>query len=115
MKTTTHAQNRCQQRAISAWDVDQVLNFGNAIYKQGIRFMFIPKKDIRTFYQPDRQSSLEDLMILVGPDGAIITAYRNNDAVKNVKHKSKRLCKEPKSKTHNTRIIKQFNYSLNAA
>ena len=115
MKTTTHAQNRCQQRAISAWDVDQVLNFGNAIYKQGMRFMFIPKKDIRTFYQPDRQSSLEDLMILVGPDGAIITAYRNNDAVKNVKHKSKRLCKEAKSKTHNLRIAKQYSYSLTAA
>ena len=115
MKTTKHAQNRCQQRAISAWDVDQVLNFGNAIHKQGMRFMFIPKKDIRTFYQPDKQSSLEDLMILVAQDGAIITAYRNNDAVKNVKRKTKRLCKEAKSKNHNQRIAEQLNYSLNAA
>jgi hypothetical protein len=115
MKTTTHAQNRCQQRAISAWDVDQVLNFGNAIYKQGMRFMFIPKKDIRTFYHPDRQSSLEDLIILVAGDGAIITAYRNNDAVKKVKRKSKRLCKEAKSKTHNLRIVNHYSYSLTAA
>ena len=115
MKTTTHAQNRCQQRAISTWDVDQVLNFGNVIYKQGMRFMFIPKKNIRTFYQPARQSSLEDLMILVGPDDAIITAYRNNDAVKNVKHKSKRLCKEAKSKSHNLRIANKYNNSLIAA
>lgn len=115
MKTTTHAQNRCQQRAISAWDVDQVLNFGNAIYKQGMRFMFIPKKEIRTFYNPENQTSLEDLMILVAADGAIITAYRNTDAVKNVKRKSKRLCKEAKSKKHNMKIVKQYNYSLNAA
>ncbi len=115
MKTTTHAQTRCQQRAISAWDVDQVLNFGNAIYKQGMRFMFIPKKEIRTFYQPENQSSLEDLMILVAADGAIITAYRNTAAVKNVKRKPKRLCRDSKSKTHNLKIAKQYNYTLNAA
>ena len=115
MKTTTHAQTRCQQRAISAWDVDQVLNFGNAIYKQGMRFMFIPKKDIRTFYHPDRQSSLEDLMILVAGDGAIITAYRNNEAVKNVKRKSKRLCKEAKSKKHNLGVANKYNNTLLAA
>jgi hypothetical protein len=115
MKTTTHAQNRCQQRAISAWDVDQVFHFGNAIYKQGMRFMFIPKKDIRTFYEPDSQSSLEDLMILVADDGAIITAYRNTDAVKDVKRKSKRLCKEAKSKKHNLRIANKYINSLIAA
>jgi phage FluMu gp28-like protein len=115
MKTTTHARTRCQQRAISAWDVDQVLNFGYAIYKQGMRFMFMPKKDIRTFYQPDSQSSLEDLMILVADDGAIITAYRHIDAVKNVKRKSKRLCKEAKSKKHNIRIVNKYNNPLIAA
>ena len=115
MKTTTHAQTRCQQRAISTWDVDQVLNFGDAIYKQGMRFMFIPKKDIRNFYQPDKHSSLENLMILVGTDGAVITAYRNNDAVKNVKRKSKRLCKDSKSKTHNLKIAKQYAHASYAA
>jgi hypothetical protein len=77
--------------------------------------MYIPKKEIRTFYQPEKQSSLEDLMILVAADGAIITAYRNTDSVKNVKRKPKRLCKEAKSKTHNLRIAKQYNNSLIAA
>jgi hypothetical protein len=54
-------------------------------------------------------------MILVAGDGAIITAYRNNDAVKNVKRKSKRLCKEAKSKSHNLRIAHKYNNSLIAA
>ena len=93
MTTSQHAKCRLQQRAITPWALEQILRHGEIIYKQGMKFMFMPKKLIKLFYAPNLQVEIQDIMILVSNDGTIITAYRNENAVKHVQKKSKRLSK----------------------
>jgi hypothetical protein len=93
MTTSQHAKCRLQQRAITPWALEQILRHGEIIYKQGMKFMFIPKKLIKLFYAPNLQVEIQDIMILVSNDDTIITAYRNENAVKHVQKKSKRLSK----------------------
>jgi hypothetical protein len=107
MTTSQHAKCRLQQRAITPWALEQILRHGEIIYKQGMKFMFIPKKLIKLFYAPNLQVEIQDIMILVSNDDTIITAYRNENAVKHVQKKSKRLSKYRKmnnatSTNHNT-------------
>ena len=40
-----HAEIRCQQRGIKNWAVEQILLYGEQIYKQGRTFRFIKRKN----------------------------------------------------------------------
>lgn len=93
MTTTYHAKNRMQQRAITSYAIEQISQFGQIIYKQGLKFKYLPKKTIKLFYPPHLQQELQDVMILVANDGTVITTYRNENAVKHVQKKCKRLSK----------------------
>jgi hypothetical protein len=93
MTTSQHAKCRLQQRAINPWALEQIMKHGEIIYKQGMKFMYMPKKLLKLFYAPNLQVEIQDIMILVSNDGTIITAYRNENAVKQVQKKSKRLSK----------------------
>ena len=93
MTTSQHAKCRLQQRAITPWALEQIMRHGVIIYKQGMKFIYMPKKLLKLFYTPNLQVEIQDVMILVSNDGTIITAYRNENAVKHVQKKSKRLSK----------------------
>jgi hypothetical protein len=93
MTTSQHAKCRLQQRAINPWAIEQIMKHGEIIYKQGMKFMYMPKKLLKLFYAPNLQVEIQDIMILVSNDGTVITAYRNENAVKHVQKKSKRLSK----------------------
>ena len=93
MTTSQHAKCRLQQRAITPWALEQIMRHGEIIYKQGMKFIYMPKKLLKLFYTPNLQVEIQDVMILVSNDGTIITAYRNENAVKHVQKKSKRLSK----------------------
>jgi hypothetical protein len=93
MTTSYHAKNRMQQRAITPFAIEQISQFGQIIYKQGLKFKYLPKKTIKLFYPPHLQQELQDIMILVANNGTVITTYRNENAVKHVQKKCKRLSK----------------------
>ena len=106
MNTTYHAKCRMQQRAINSWTVEELTKYGQVIHKHGMKFMYMSKKNIKQFYPPNEQSEIQNVMILVAKDGTIITAYKNETAVKHVQKKNKRLSKLPKWKitNHNNTI-----------
>ena len=93
MTTTYHAKNRMQQRAITPFAIEEISQYGQIIHKQGLKFKYLSKKTIKLFYPPHLQQELQDVMILIANDGAIITTYRHENAVKHVQKKCKRLSK----------------------
>ncbi len=113
--TTYHAEQRIQQRAISEWAIAQVVQFGERIYKQKMRFCYMPKKEIGRYYNPDQAKELQDIIVLMSQDSAVITAYRNPDAVHTIKCKGKRLTKEPKYKLRNKYIAESSRYRQSTA
>ena len=113
--TTYHAEQRMQQRAISEWAIAQVVQFGERIHKQKMRFCYLTKKEIGRYYNPDQAKELQDIIVLMGQDSAIITAYRNPDAVHTIKCKGKRLSKAPKYKMRNKTIAESNRYRQSMA
>ncbi|EIM72428.1 hypothetical protein A3SI_19775 [Nitritalea halalkaliphila LW7] len=93
VRASLHAQVRKQQRGIRASDIQTVVDWGKCIYKQGIRFFYLPKSLIR-----ERGLSCSDglsdlIVVLAGKDREMITCYKNPKALRRVKKKPKRCAK----------------------
>jgi hypothetical protein len=87
-----HSLKRLSQRGISKSIVQMVVANGNVIFKQGLKFYYVTKKQMK-YFGPAIQKELNNLVVIMSLDNTVITCYKNRNAVKRVKHKSKRLSK----------------------
>jgi hypothetical protein len=108
--TTYHAEQRLQERSISEWAIEQLVQYGECIHKQKMRFCYMTKKEIGRYYNPEQGSELKDLIVLMSPDSVVITAYRNPDAVHTIKCKGKRLARDAKYKMRNKTIAESNRF-----
>ena len=77
---TTHARQRMNQRGISSQVVELVINYGRTIYSRGATYKVMGRKEVAYFAARGIDLRLADgLQVLLGHDGAVITAYRNHD------------------------------------
>ena len=113
MQFSQHASQRAQQRAIDPLIIEEIIRYGERIYKQGIIFHFMPKTCVKQFYHWTDQRQIEDAVVITAHDGTIITAYRNEHAIPSIKRKPKRLAKPPKFASINRSAMKGI-YSSSA-
>ena len=111
MQFSQHASQRAQQRAIDPLIIAEIVRYGTRIYKQGIIFHYMPKASVKQFYHWTDQRQIEDAVVITAHDGTIITAYRNEKAVKAIKRKPKRLAKKPKFAYINQCAMKGWDIS----
>lgn len=87
---TWHARRRGARRNVAPDAVDYVLAHGRMIQRTGVMFYFLGWRDIPPC---DRRASwasrLEGSIVLVGPDGAVITIYRNRRGLHAIARKMK--------------------------
>jgi hypothetical protein len=93
----THSIKRCQQRAVSNWAIEQAILRGERIFKQGFTFFCLKRKIVINNYAPQLHNQLFDLVVLLSEDNTIVTAYKDIDAIANIKRKPKRLAKRKNS------------------
>lgn len=91
---TKHAAVRIAQRNISLLDLEYILEHGERIYKTGVSMYILRKIDIPPGdANKSHITRLEGTVLLVGfsqnGDLEIITAYRNRNALKTLRRKSK--------------------------
>lgn len=90
MEMTEHARVRCAQRSIDAESFEFIKKHGRKIRRTGVTFFFLGKRDIpEKIRHQDRFSKLEGSVLLVSPDGELITAYRNKRGLKTIMKKPK--------------------------
>ena len=102
MKTislTNHAIQRTSQRGISLEQIQICINFGERLNRTGVEFYVLTKKCLKrlkrvTGVYMERLQGLT-VMTEMDSDGSIgvITAYKNDDALKIIKKKRKRRTK----------------------
>lgn len=83
-----HARQRASQRGLSTHEIDFVLLFGRRIYRTGIRFIFLGARDIPVRYRRSH-GYLAGVTLLMADDGTLLTVYKNPEAIKVIKKKSK--------------------------
>ncbi len=93
IRSTVHAEHRQAVRNLSDEDVQFVFEHGQRIRSAGVLHVFLGKRDIPTdklTYQ--RFSRLEGTVLVLDDTRAevvLITAYRNRQALKNIRPKAK--------------------------
>ena len=87
---TQHARRRSARRNVAPDAVDYVLAYGRMIQRTGAMFYFLGRRDIPPC---DRRASwasrLEGSIVIVSPDGAVITIYRNRRGLHTIARKMK--------------------------
>jgi hypothetical protein len=85
-----HASRRAARRNIVPDAVEYVLAHGQLTHRTGIRFFFLRRRDIPL---ADRHhewcARLVGTVVLVAPEGEIITVYRNRRALAAIRRKPK--------------------------
>lgn len=90
---TKHATQRLSQRGIHADDIHLAIDWGLLTRKQGMQFYILTKKRIPKYVAPKHRHRLQNLVVVVGtdkdsPKPVIITAYKNDKAIRKIKKKS---------------------------
>jgi len=83
-----HARQRASQRGLNLAEIDFVLTHGRGIYRTGIRFIFLGERDIPARYRRTH-GYLTGVTLLMADDGTLLTVYKNPDAIRVIKKKSK--------------------------
>jgi len=88
-----HAELRMQQRHISPQVLEDVLRYGRLIYSRGVAFRVVGHKEVERYAARGIDLRMaEGVHVLVGPDGGVITAYRNHDLRKIRPTKRRQAC-----------------------
>ena len=90
-----HAIRRASQRGIASHIMRIMVEQGEIIRKQGFKFYYMTKSKLR-YFDLNTQDKLRNLVVLVkGIEqcNVVVTCYKNEKAIKNIKIKQKRLVK----------------------
>ena len=92
---TKHAKKRMAQRNISKSDIWVAMRYGQKLHRTGIIFFFLGKNDIPEIMLKTLEG-LEGITVLLDPNNTeVITVYRNRDALRNIKRKTKHALPNP--------------------
>jgi len=96
---TAHAQIRGAQRNITPENIDLVLRYGKELHRTGASFIFLGKRDIpEDLRNDDQMRKLEGTVLIISEDSNhLITCYKNRNALREIKKKSKRRRQQPNS------------------
>ena len=87
---TRHARRRSARRNVAPDAVEYVLAHGRMVRRTGVMFYFLGWRDIPAC---DRCASwatrLEGVIVVVAPDGGVITVYRNRHGLPAIERKMK--------------------------
>jgi hypothetical protein len=87
---TRHARRRGARRNVAADAVEYVLAHGRMVRRTGVMFYFLGRRDIPAC---DRCASwatrLEGVIVVIAPDGGVITVYRNRHGLRAIERKMK--------------------------
>jgi len=86
-----HARRRGAQSNLSDRDIELVRRYGVLEHRTGVRFYFVGRREVERYREVEpRLAKLHDIAMIVSCDGEIvITVYRNRNALKEIRRKSK--------------------------
>lgn len=101
---TSHCETRMAQRGITYENVLMAMEYGRMVFKQGLTFYVVTRRSLPKGMDSSLASKLDNLVIVVSGDGAIITCYKSKNGIKHIRRKSNHLyVSNSFSKTEQTR------------
>jgi hypothetical protein len=98
LEFSNHATQRASQRGVTRNIMRIMVEQGELIRKQGLKFYYMTHNTLR-YFDLKTQNKLRNLVVLVKSKSygdIVITCYKDEKAIKNIKHKQKHLAKYTK-------------------
>ena len=91
VELSRHARRRGAQSNLSDRDIELVRRYGVLEHRTGVRFYFVGKREVERYRDVEpRLAKLHDIVMIVSSDDfVVITVYRNHNALKDIRRKSK--------------------------
>ncbi len=83
-----HARQRMNQRRISNDEMNVVLQYGRQIYRTGVRFIFLGRRDLPARLARQYDYLIGTTILIAGQE--VVTIYKNRNAAGVIRRKSKR-------------------------
>lgn len=85
---TQHAFKRMQQRGLSETDIQTVIRFGRKVKTKAAEHRVMGRREVKHVAPLGFNfSAIQDVHVVVAPDGRVITAYKNAD-LKGIRHQA---------------------------
>ncbi len=91
IRHSKHSSLRAQQRCISRSMIEDTIHYGELIRKQGLRFFIMTKRSLCFLHEKQYNERLKNMVVVVNEGNTISTVYKNSQAMKNIRKKSKIL------------------------
>ena len=88
---TRHSSLRASQRGIQKSKITAALQFGEAIYKQGLIYFILGENNIPDSLSKEKSKIKNTVVVVSGDSNQVITCYRSSNPFRNIKLKSKTL------------------------
>ena len=85
---TIHALKQAYRRGITPEMIQDTINYGKLIRKQGLTFYVMLKKLVPQDFTPQYQEKIKDTTVILSARGTIVTVYKNKHAFKSIRKKS---------------------------
>lgn len=91
LRHTSHSQQRSTQRGISNLEIALAIEYGVQMLKQGLEFYVTTEKSLPHSLHHNIRERLKNTVVILTPDGEIVTCYRATNPLKRITKKTKQL------------------------
>jgi len=91
---SAHSLKRASQRGLSERKIENVLEYGECYFKQGLIYYVMGENNLPNNIAAQDRDLLKNTIVIVSSEtNTVLTCYRSNNPFKNIRIKSKRLSK----------------------
>ncbi|MCF8256024.1 MAG: DUF4258 domain-containing protein [Flavobacteriales bacterium] len=86
-KCTHHFEQRAAKRGLSIEKMLKVIEYGEAIFKQGLIFYTVTKRSFPAYANARDIEYLNNWVVVVGDHGEVVTCYRSDNGIRYLNRK----------------------------
>jgi hypothetical protein len=86
-KCTRHFEERAAKRGLSMEDMLKVIEYGEAVFKQGLTFYTVTKRSFPAYGKTRDMERLNNWVVIVGDHAEVVTCYRSDNGIRHLNRK----------------------------
>lgn len=92
-KCTSHSLWRAAQRGLTMKDLLKVMEYGEAVFKQGLTFYTVTKRSFPAYAPVHDLDHLNNWVVVEDGHGVVLTCYHSSNGLKHLKLKQRELAR----------------------
>ena len=86
-RCTEHFEKRAAKRGLSMENMLKVIEYGEAVFKQGLTFYTVTKRSFPVYAETREIEQLNNWVVVVADHAQVVTCYRAENGIRHLKRK----------------------------